>query len=100
MSVLEHYNALARHGMEGLVNFMIAHDASAFEDAGEQDNDEEGPFVKPVSCSEEQVAELREVGIECMIEDLADARYPTWHDPVKLRHAFSEVLDECRSTRM
>ena len=100
MSVLEHYNALSRHGMEGLVNFMIAHDVSTLDGADNESADEEGPFVKPVSCSEEQVTELREVGIECMVEDLADARYPTWHDPVKLRHAFSEVLDECRSTRM
>jgi len=96
LDVLQHFEALSRHGMEGLVDVMLVHEPGTHESAAEED----APIVKPVLFTDEELEQIESVGVQVILSDLADNDHPTWHDPARLRYAFSEVLDACRSTRM
>ena len=87
MDVLGHYNALMAHGMEGLVDFVIAQ-APVTMDEG-----------RAVTLTDEECAEIESHGSRVIVRDLVDSENPTWHDPEKLRAALLEVLGQCRSTR-
>lgn len=109
MTALEHYDALCAHGADGLVDFMLVHDAAssgasrrfaraaAYSDAvGEGES--EVP-VRPVRFTDEDVCAIEARGTHVMIRDFADADHPTWHEPHALHEAFREVLTTCRSRR-
>lgn len=85
MSVLDHYEAVISHGMRGCVDYMLLHDASC-------DAPECSEYVRRLSCTPEDLAAIEAAGTSVMLRDLADGENPSWHDPAKLRHAFSEVL--------
>ena len=85
MSLLEHYEALLAHGMGGLVNYLLMHDSSVDEQIGITG-------VKRVAYSDNDIAAIESAGTKVMLRDLADEERPSWHNPAKLRHAFSEVL--------
>lgn len=85
LSLLEHYDALLTHGMEGLVSYLLVHDAAVDGKAGITD-------VKRVAYSTDDIAEIEKSGARVLLRDLADTERPSWHNPAKLRHAFSEVL--------
>ncbi len=85
MTVLDHYAAVAEHGMAGLVGYMLLHDAGR--DALDRTAD-----VRRVVCGEGDVSAIEAAGTRVLLRDLADGAHASWHDPVKLRHAFSEVL--------
>ncbi len=93
MSPLEHYKALCAHGMEGLVDVMLAQ-------APVRHNPNHDTLKRLLEVNDEAAREIEAHGTAVMAFDLVDAEHPTWHDPVKLRHAFSEVLKTCRSARM
>ena len=84
MTLLEHYRALVDHGMGGLVNSMLVHDSSQ--------DELNGPEVRRVPYTSDDIARIERAGTAVHVCDLSDAERPTWHDPAKLRHAFSEVL--------
>lgn len=84
MTLLDHYHALVNHGMGALVNYMFVHDAES-DAPGELD-------VRRVPYTSDDVARIERAGTAVLIRNLADSNRPTWHDPAKLRHAFSEVL--------
>ncbi len=92
MSVTDHVRALEEHGMTGLVDFLIANAPS--------EADERGDAVRPVLLSSAEAARIEARGIQVIMRDLADHNAVTWHDPLRLREAFEEVLGRCRSPRM
>ena len=156
MTVLEHYDALVRHGMGGLVDFMLVHEkasgsATAQAGAGAQARaaapaaagagaspagpaaaqggpaqagggaaagraqagggaaagratdddatDDDAPAVRDLARGAGDLDAIRAAGTRVVTADLAAADQPTWHDPVKLRHAFSDVFAACRVER-
>lgn len=96
LSAYEHYEALVSHGMGGLIDYMIVHDSSHV-----RSSDEEGEvFDHAVVATADDLGAIRRSGTEIVLADLVEPGHPTWHDPAKLRKAFSEVFRQCRSTRM
>ena len=94
MRAVDHYRALASHGMEGLVDYMLVHSATP---------------LSPGACATvengltyDEAVELQSEGVVVLVRDLADHMHPTWHYPEALREAFCTVLDidERRSARV
>lgn len=85
MTAFEHYQALIDHGMGGLVDYMLLHDSRA--DAPGLSEE-----VRRLPYQQSDIGEIERAGTSVLIRDLADRERPSWHDPAKLRHAFSEVL--------
>lgn len=86
MTVLDHFRALEEHGMKGLVDAMLVNVV----DEGQERNDD--PLAKRVRYSADDLAAIEQSGARVLLRDLSDEEHVTWHDPAKLRHAFSEVL--------
>lgn len=86
LTVREHYDALIDHGMRGLVDVMLLHDSSADETIGSAP-------IRRLPYEVQELNAIEKAGARVMVRDLADAQRPSWHDPAKLRHAFSEVLN-------
>ena len=84
LTPLEHYEALCAHGMTGLIDCMLAQDSVP--------ESEDGRFKRLLVMSDEEMSAIESRGTVVMRRDLVDREQPTWHDPVKLRHAFAEVL--------
>ncbi|MBO4353057.1 MAG: YvcK family protein, partial [Eggerthellaceae bacterium] len=84
MTPLEHFDALCAHGMEGLVDFMLAQSIVP--------EDDDGRFKRLLVIDDNEASAVERRGTSVMRRDLVDHDQPTWHDPVKLRHAFAEVL--------
>ena len=94
MRVTEHFDAIEQHGMNGLVDVLLAQ-------AGEGHafgSDEAGR--RTLSVSPGELEELNARGVRVITSDFTEAEHPTWHDPACLRHAFAEVLKSCRSIQM
>ena len=92
MGVVDHYQALMDHGMRNLVDYILVHDMS---NEGGSLSDEEvydDSIVRPVMVYRGDLTTLRSFGTEVIFANLADELHPTWHDPQKLRNAFSEVI--------
>ena len=99
MRAIEHFEAVSAHGMEGLIDYMLVHDAGhlmtpAVETC--EDEEEEGPLVRTVDLDQEDKDAIEASGTRVLLDDLADSLHPTWHDPAKLRHVFSEILNAPR----
>ena len=101
MAVADFVSALERHGLEGRIDAVlvnrphygngartyIAHDADLHLN------------VYSVPYTGAMLDGLRLRGIEPFLSPLADTERLTWHNPVALRNALSEVIDSCRSPR-
>ena len=96
LAVLDHVRALEEHGMQGLIDVVLA----ASEDAYHGDVDPDRGYFRPLCATTNEVRELEEAGMRVRLDDYADDAHPTWHDPAKLRHALAEVLRTCRSIPM
>lgn len=96
LSVLEHFEALEEHGLRGLVDVVFAqeHQDGAFA------LDDENAARRELYVTPEETKALESKGVRVYKTDFMEHEHPTWHDPAHLRHAFSEVLKSCRSTRM
>jgi len=92
MGVVDHYQALMDHGMKGLVDYILVHDMSNEGEALSEEEVYDDPIVKPVMVYRGDLTTLRSQGTQVIFANLADELHPTWHDPQKLRNAFSEVL--------
>lgn len=117
LTALEHYQALARHGMAGLIDYMLVHTphplraespatevfASAFgEDPQYSSISDYGDIqlsarIRPVPITYADVLSIQEQGTVVIARNLKDPLRPTWHDPKALYDAFSGVLKLCRS---
>lgn len=92
MSVLEHYDAICAHGMEGLIDYLLVQ--------GINPRAGEGPDTgRYLTAGSDEVASIEARGTKVIMRDFAGIEYPSWHDPLKLREALLEVLGECRSAR-
>ena len=85
MTLYEHYEALMIHGMQGLVDYLLFHDAEA-------DDPESVRKIRRIPFSGAQMGAIERAGTRVLVRDLSDLERPSWHDPAKLRHAFSELL--------
>ncbi len=103
MTALEHYEALCRHGMEGLIDYMLVHSVDSLHpgDGACEDADLDargarlgihGEQILPVRISCDDAEEIQSRGCVVMVRDLVDPERPTWHDPMALRNAFRTVL--------
>lgn len=86
MTALQHYEAIMRHGMEGLVDYAFIHDESYDWADGEH------PRMRRVHVTDEDVVTIQRYGTRVLKQDFSDEDRTTWHDPLKLRNAFSAVL--------
>lgn len=94
MGVLEHFDALEEHGMQGLVDVVLAQAGR-----GHVVDPEDGSR-RTLSITAAEADELERRGVRVLASDFTEAEHPTWHDPAHLRHAFAEVLKSCRSIQM
>ena len=85
LTPLQHYEALCAHGMRGLVDYMLAQST-----VPEEEND--GRFKRLLVIDDDETAVIEKHGTRVLKRDLVDREQPTWHDPVKLRKVFAEVL--------
>lgn len=111
LSALEHYDSLARHGMEGLIDYMLIHSAVALRpssDAGRDDASSlmhsverfrmpeaivgSAPVVRPVRVDYADACAIQDRGTVVLVRDLVDPMRPTWHSPEALRDAFRSVI--------
>ena len=103
MTALEHYEALCRHGMEGLVGYMLVHSVDSLHpgdgacdrvglDARSGQIGVHGEEIRPVRISCDDADRIQSRGTVVMVRDLVDPDRPTWHDPIALRNAFRTVL--------
>jgi len=84
LTPFQHYKALCAHGMQGLVDYMLAQSIVP------EEND--GRFKRLLVIDDKETAAIEKHGTRVLKRDLVDHDQPTWHDPVKLRKVFAEVL--------
>ncbi len=110
LSAYEHYESLARHGMEGLIDYMLIHstealrpsgagarrDGAALEHTAEryrmQAPDSAAPVIRPVRVDYASACAIQERGTVVMVRNLVDPLRPTWHNPEALRDAIRSVI--------
>lgn len=117
LSAREHYDALAGHGMEGLIDFMLIHSPDALipekrmdrmvsavhahmaatTQASPRTSDWEESGVRRVYVDYKDVEAIHARGTTVLVRDLEDPVQPTWHDPEALRAAFSTVVKLSRA---
>ena len=93
MGVVDHYQALLDHGMKNLVDYIFVHDMTNVGDTLSDEENYDDSIVRPVMVYRGDLTKIRSCGTEVIFANLADELHPTWHDPQKLRRAFSEVLN-------
>ena len=122
MTAREHVRSLMDHGMRGLLDYVLVHSALPPSSAtqGEDESrsgarmgsndrfsvpgaldphDASGRPIRPVRITTQDINAIESAGPEVIVRNLVDPVRPTWHDPVALREAFTEVLGLCRSRR-
>ena len=119
LTAREHFEALAAHGMEGLIDYMLVHSkvplraespatgsfaalsGADLEHASTSDlNDTQlTRGVRPISISYADLLAIQSRGPIVISRNLADPERPTWHSPFALRDAFQNVIRLSRSRR-
>ncbi len=119
LTAREHFEALAAHGMEGLIDYMLVHSkvplraespatgsfaaisGAELEHASTSDlNDTQlVRGVRPISISYADMLAVQARGPIVISRNLADAEHPTWHSPFALREAFQDVIKLSRARR-
>lgn len=104
LNAYEHFEALEKHGLSGLLDFMLVHKPAAsgpnMRESMTYGVDNDTMRARPVIASDEVVAAIESHGTRVIQRDLVDGMRPTWHDPRKMQAAFVEVLKLCHSPRM
>ena len=119
LTAREHFEALAAHGMEGLIDYMLVHSkvplraespatgsfaalsGAELEHASTSDlNDTQlTRGVRPISINYADMLAIQSRGPIVISRNLADADHPTWHSPFALRDAFQNVIKLARARR-
>lgn len=119
LTAREHFEALAAHGMEGLVDYMLVHSkvplraespatgsfaaisGADLEHASTSDlNDSQlTRGVRPISISYADMLAIQSRGPIVISRNLVDSERPTWHSPFALRDAFQNVIKMARARR-
>lgn len=111
MGCFDYVDALCRHGMRGILDIALIHRNAAsspmasgvfpelkdYSDSRYTTRGRRLNQVTHVKSDDEEVARIKELGVQPMVRDLVDAERPTWHDRAKLEKAFQEVLSACHS---
>lgn len=118
LNAREHVEALCRHGMEGLLDFVLIHgDAKpspskfatdsfeAIAGAGalssrlveSQRGDTLAAEIRPVLLTYDDMMRIQQSGTMVMVRNMVDPLRPTWHDPRALADAFAGVFKFCHS---
>ena len=117
LSAKDHVEALADHGLAGLLDYVLVHstDPAMLSVSSAEDAFESAPAcscvanalaaqgapasekVKNVSVSYDDVLAIQSMGPVVLARSLADPDNPTWHSPLALREAFLGVMKSCRS---
>lgn len=110
LSAREHFEALARHGMDGLVDYMLVHSPVALRPASRADrmagvvcgDVSQEPAaaaqpvapgaIRPVRISYEDAFAIQQAGPVVLVRNLVDPLRPTWHDASALRDAMRTVI--------
>ena len=108
LSAKEHYEALVRHGMDGLVDYMLVHSPEPLRPARRLDrmaaalrrvpetlpmrSEQEASAIRPVRISYEDACAIQQSGPVVLVRNLVDPLRPTWHDPNALRDAMRTVV--------
>ena len=53
--------------------------------------------IQSVKVTQEDIAQISQLGIVVLLRDMVDPLRPTWHDPKALAQAFAGVFKLCRS---
>lgn len=109
MSAREHFEALASHGMEGLVHYMLVHSPEPLRPekrieslaravrrdcapASAPAGDGRAEHIRPVRVTYEDARAIQQQGPVVLVRNLADPLRPTWHDASALRDAMRAVI--------
>ena len=112
LTAREHFEALAAHGMEGLIDYMLIHSrvplraespatgsfaalsGAELEHASTSDLNDTQLIrgVRPISVTYSDVLAIQARGPIVISRDLVDPEQPTWHSPFALREAFQSVI--------
>ena len=114
LSAREHVEALSKHGMEGLIDYVLIHSpavpmppSAPAPAPPSAPGGLSAPFapgttsaagvveIRPVLVSSDDMEAIRAQGSVVLVRDLVDKDRPTWHDPHALRNALREVLELC-----
>lgn len=94
MDALDHYQALASHGLEGAIDWMLVQGAPA------DPSSPQAALVRYLVADDRQIAAIEAAGTKAVARDFIGGQNPSWHDPVRLREALGEVIAACPSIRM
>lgn len=120
LSAAEHVDALMRHGMEGLLDYVLLHTPDSLRELQVRSQDptrnsrafireEKTRFVQtekgmksihPVVVTFEDIQVIQASGAVVLLRDLVDPTRPTWHDPQSLREALTGVMELCHLPQM
>lgn len=109
LSAYEHYDALSRHGMEGLIDYILIHSAEpvrpdwrmdrmaraahlSVEDPAQPVMGAARSAIRPVQVSFDALQAIQQRGTQVLVRNLADPLRPTWHNPSALREAMRTVV--------
>lgn len=111
LSAFEHYDSLARHGMEGLIDYMLVHSPHVLRPSSDEGRNDaaslirtlerfrmpeaiagSSPVVRPVRIDHADACAIQERGTVVLLRDLVDPARPTWHSPEALRDALRSVI--------
>ena len=86
MTVVEHYQALCEHGMTDLVDYVFAPLLPLDKASAEE-------IRRCLTTDDAAIKEIEAMGAQVVCADFGAEHRRSWHDPVKLRHAFSEIMN-------
>ncbi len=94
LPVLGHYEALASHGMKGLLDYILVQGPQAAPVS------EAAAMIRYLEAQPEDIAAIEQAGTRVIVRDFIGEEYPSWHDPARLRDGLWEVVEQCRSIPM
>lgn len=117
LTVREHVEALMKHGLEGLIDYVLVHSETPVRSESSASDrlirelstpdefalpvHEEGLIraskARSVIMDYEDMLAIQAQGPVVIVRNLVDLERPTWHAPKALREAFLGVLKLCRS---
>ena len=89
LSAYEHLSALNRHGMQGLINYMLINDSRNERPLVDDSSHSE---MRSVLINDEDIDKIQQSGTVALLRDLSLKGKPGWHNPKRLREAFISVI--------
>ncbi|MCL2631904.1 MAG: YvcK family protein [Coriobacteriia bacterium] len=86
MTAYQHADALLRHGMRGLLDYVVVHDPEPLPD--------ELSYIKRVPVEDDDTERFADLGVRLIVRSLVDPIRPTWHSVEALGRLFIDVMCE------